>query len=280
MILVVDAWNKSGQMLIPMLIQKGYAVRTITQIAEILQYPQSTGIKMIARGIHQPNTLLRAYEGMEALVSSINIEGNDLLIDAAKRLGVKHFVFVSAYHPPSKHSAAGQLAEYQTEAYLKTSGLNYTILRPTVLMDIHCADLGIQVMNGQKVTIYGDGRNPINFISAPDVARFIVFALEDPRLRNQTITIGGPQNLTFEEVVYGYEKVLSKCVTRKHISARRLKFMSWLFAPLDKTRSRCMTTGYELATSNWCLDMSETIKHYPIKLTNLEEWILETTTRK
>lgn len=276
MALVVDASSKPGQVLIPMLLQKRYSVRAFLRDACKLQYAQSLGVEVIEGDIRQPDTLLRVCEGADAVVSSVGTSASRLLIDVAKGSGVRHFVFLSAYRASVHRNVPIWQDEYHTEEYLKTSGLEYTILRPTPFMDIWCTLLGMQVMSGQEVNILGDGRNLINFVSAQDVAKFIVFALEDPRLCNQTLTIGGPQNLSFEDVVSVYEKVFSTCVARKYISTLKMKLMSFFYAPFDPTQARRLAFQHELANSNWQVDMTETIKHYPINLTTLEDWVLET----
>jgi NADH dehydrogenase len=277
MVLVVDASSKPGQALIPILIQKGYPVRAFVRDACKLQYAQSLGVEVIEGDIRQPGTLLRVCEGAEAVVSSADTAGSHLLIDVAKKCGVRHFICLSSYRAASDASVRLWHVESQMEEHLKTSGLEYTILQPTAFMDIWCTLLGMQVLKGQQVRIFGDGRNLINFVSAQDVAKFIVFALEDPRLCNQTLTIGGPQNLSLEDVISVYEKVFSTCVARKYTSTRQMKLMSFLYALFDRTQARRLAFQYELATSDWQVDMTETIKHYPINLTKLEDWVLETT---
>jgi len=288
MILVVGASSKPGQKLVPFLLEKGYRVRALTRDPRKLEYVQSLGVEVFEGDLRQPDTLLCACEGAEAVVSSVtapyavgdnNVHtvdraGNRVLIETAKNRGVKFFIFVSAYGAAQNHPVDFFRIKYETEAYLKSVGMGYTILRPTAFMEAWCHRLGLQVMDGNEITIYGDGKNPITFISAEDVARFIIFALEDPRLCNQTLTIGGPENLTFDEVVSTYESLLSKHVRRKYISAFRMKLMSSLYAPLDETQSRFIAMRCELATSNWQVDMTELVKRYPINLIKLEEWIL------
>jgi uncharacterized protein YbjT (DUF2867 family) len=290
MILVAGASSRPGQKLIPILVQKGYRVRALTRDPRKLEYAHSLGVEVIEGDIRHFDTLLRACEGTQAVISSVvaattmgsnNIHtvdaaGNRWLMDAAKSSGVGHFVFVSAYRAASNHPADLLRIKYQTEEYLKTMGMHYTILRPTALMETWCARIGSLVMDGREITIFGNGKNPINFISAEDVARFIIFALEDPRLRNQTLTIGGPQNLTFDEVISMYERLLSKNGNKKYIPAFWMKLMSVLYAPFDETKSRFMAMRHELATSDWQVDMNEMVKRYPINLTRLDEWISRT----
>jgi uncharacterized protein YbjT (DUF2867 family) len=287
MILIAGASSQPGRRLIPMLVAKGYQVRALTRDPRKLDFARSLGVEVFEGDMRQPDTLLRALEGAEAVVSSataigenliqeVDEAGNCSLMEAAQRSGAKRFVFVSAYGAARNHPVDFFRSKYWTEEYLKSLGMEYTILRATAFMESWCARVGMQVLNDQPVTIYGNGRNPINFISAEDVAKFIVLALEDPRLKHQTLTIGGPQNLTWGEVVAVYERLSGKHAQKRHLPAWWLKVMSRLYVPFHERKSRFMAIRHELATSNWRVDMSEMMKHYPINLTRLDESISRT----
>jgi uncharacterized protein YbjT (DUF2867 family) len=287
MILIAGASSQPGRRLIPMLVAKGYQVRALTRDGRKLEFARSLGVEVFEGDMRQPDTLLRAHEGAEAVVSSVTAirenliqevdeAGNCSLIESAQRSGAKRFVFVSAYGAARNHPVDFFRSKYWTEEYLKSLGMEYTILRPTAFMETWCARIGTQVLNDRPVTIFGNGKNAINFISAEDVAKFIVLALEDPRLRNQTLTIGGPQNLTFEEVVAIYERLSCKKAHKAYTPAWQMRLMGTLYKPFNGIRSRFMAIRHELATSNWRVDMSEMMKHYPINLTRLDESISST----
>lgn len=287
MILVAGASSQPGQKLIPMLVIKGYQVRALTRDPRKLEYARSLAVEITEGDMRLPDTLLRACEGAEAVVSSVTAVGENLirevdnagnrsLMESAQRSGVKRFVFVSAYGAARNHPVDFFRSKFWAEEYLKSLRMEYSVLRPTAFIETWCARIGAQVLNDQPVTIFGNGRNPINFISAEDVAKFIVLALEDPRLKNQTLTIGGPQNLTFEEVIAVYERISGKQARKTYTPAWHMRLMSTLYKPFNETRSRFIAIRHELATSNWRMDMSEMLKHYPINLTRLEEWISRT----
>ena len=287
MILVAGASSQLGEKLIPMLVAKGYHIRALTRDARTLDFARSLGVEVIEGDMRQPDTLLRACEGAEAVVSSVTAVGENLirevdeagnrsLMESAQMSGVKRLVFVSAYGAARNHPVDFFRSKYWTEEYLRSLELSFTILRPTAFMETWCRRIGVQVLNDQPVTIFGNGRNPINFISAEDVAKFIILALEDPRLKNQTLTIGGPQNLTLEEVVAIYEQISGKQARKIYTPSWQMQLMSIWHKPFNEAMSRFMTIQNELATSNWRVDMSEMVKHFPINLTRLDEWISRT----
>jgi uncharacterized protein YbjT (DUF2867 family) len=289
MILVAGASSKPGQKLIPMLVDKGYQVRALTRNPQKLDFAHLTGVEIIEGDMRQPDTLLRACEGADAVVSSVTAvvrvgdnhvhsvddAGNRLLVEAARRSGVKRFVFVSAYGAAKDHTVDFFRIKYRVEEYIKSSQVPYTILRPTAFMETWCARLGRQVMNGETVTVFGNGKNPINFISAEDVAKFIVFALEDPCLCNQTLTIGGPQNLMFDEVIAAYERINGRISKRKYVSAVQLRLMNMFYGLFDETKARFAGMRYDLATSNWQVDMNEVGRRYPVNMKSLNQYLEE-----
>jgi uncharacterized protein YbjT (DUF2867 family) len=286
MILVVGASSKPGQKLIPMLVDKGYQVRALTRNPQQLDFAHFPGVEVIEGDIRQPDTLLRACEGAEAVVSSVtavvnvgdnNVHtvddaGNRLLVETAKKSGVKRFVLVSAYGAAKDHPVDFFRIKHGVEEYIRSSEVPYTILRPTAFMETWCARIGRQVLNEETVTVFGNGKNPINFISVKDVAKFIVFALEDPCLCNQALTVGGPQNLTFNEVIAAYEQVEGRSSKRKCISAAQLRLTNRFYSLLNETKARFAAIRHDLATSDWQVDMSEIVKHYPVKLMSLDEF--------
>ncbi len=282
MILIAGATSQAGRKLLPLLAEKGYRVRTLTRDPRKLESVRSLGVEVFEGDLRQPDTLLHACEGAEAVVSSVTAIGANLIQDVdevaqcslmatAQKCGVKRFVLVSAFGAAVNHPVDFFRMKFRVEEYLKSLNMEYTILRPTAFMESWCAQIGAQVLNGERVAIYGNGKNPINFVSAGDVAKFILPALEYPRLRNQTLTVGGPQNLTFDEVAAVYERLCNKRVGRKYSPAWLLKLSSTLYRSFDETKSRFMAMRYDLAMSNWRVDMSEVVRRYPIMLMCLED---------
>ena len=53
---------------------------------------------------------------------------------------------------------------------------------------------------GKGPQVFGDGDNPINFVSVEDVAVAVARAATDATLRGQVIEVGGPDDLTLNEL--------------------------------------------------------------------------------
>ena len=132
-ILVSNANGKVGQEVAKALLAKGEKVRSAraTSTRPRRLFPSA---EIVELDLTKPATLAAAVKGVDAVFSATPYEllpaGEEALIGAAKSAGVKRYVKLSAKgveaNPASPHVLA--------EKTLATSGLAWTILRPTFFM--------------------------------------------------------------------------------------------------------------------------------------------------
>ena len=177
------------------------------------------GIELVEGDLKDPSSLARACSGIQCVIStatstmsrqsgdsieSVDERGQLSLVEAAKQAGVAHFVFVSFRDTPQIPFPL-TAAKRAVERALKSSGMAYTILQASYFMEVWLSPaLGFDPANGQ-VRIYGDGTNPISWISFRDVARATAAAVTEPAARNRVVELGGPQALSPREVVRMFE---------------------------------------------------------------------------
>ncbi len=143
----------------------------------------------------------------------------------------------------------------EVERYLQASGLSHTILRPTAFMESHAEMfIGQPILEKGKVSLFGKGENPRNFVAADDVAQFAVMALEDDELNGRIINIGGPENLTNMEVVRLYEKLAGRQAKVSHVPLGMLKVMYRLLRPLHPGLSQIMQSSIYADTQDCTFD--------------------------
>lgn len=101
---------------------------------------RNTGIQIRKGNLYEPSTLVDSYSGADVLFlvsfPSMGEERYTLhrnAIDAAKAVGVRHIIYTSLSFcgGTEGNTSVAQVAQahLRTEAYLKQSGLTYTILR-------------------------------------------------------------------------------------------------------------------------------------------------------
>ncbi|MEM7662043.1 MAG: NAD(P)H-binding protein [Pseudomonadota bacterium] len=113
------------------------------------------------------------------------------VLTAAKSVGVKHFVLLSAICV-QKPELAFQKAKLAFEETLIASGMTYSIVRPTAFFKSLSGQVE-RVMAGKPYMLFGDGKaTACKPISDRDLAAYMADCLTDPELQNRILPIGGP----------------------------------------------------------------------------------------
>ena len=118
-------------------------------------------------------------------------EANLVALDAAKQAGVGHFVLLSAICV-QKPLLAFQHAKLTFEAALASSGLRFSIVRPTAFFKSLSGQIE-RVRQGRPFLLFGDGTlTACKPISDRDLAEYLVDCLTDETRWNRVLPIGGP----------------------------------------------------------------------------------------
>jgi uncharacterized protein YbjT (DUF2867 family) len=240
MILVVGATGVVGGMIARRLLEKDKDVRVLVRrdspSSQLVQQGLATSAEeLIEAGAQPVHGDLRDRASLEAAVDggvetvittansamrggadnpqSVDLEGNRNLIEAARAAGVEHFIFVSLLGADLNNPSPFVQAKARSESTLRESGMEYTILAPTAFMEVWPAMVvGMPILQGRSVTLVGEGRRRHSFVSNRDVAAFGVAAADRPEARNQYLALGGPEPLSWREVVGTYERVLGRSI--------------------------------------------------------------------
>jgi len=230
--LVAGATGSLGGKIVQELRARGHAVRALARNAATIAPLEQAGATVVIGDLKDSATLAPACEGVDAVISTasmskrgddtpenLDLRGNQHLIDAARRAGVRHFVLVSTLGASIDSPVPVFRAKAGAEAHLKASGMEYTILQPTAYMDVWFPMLiEMPVSIGQPVTLVGESRRRHSFIAERDVAHFAVAAPAPPAARNVTLVIGGPDALTFRNVVHAYEEAIGRPIPIRSVA--------------------------------------------------------------
>jgi uncharacterized protein YbjT (DUF2867 family) len=292
MILIVGASGCLGSVVVQRLLAQGKSMRIMTRNPLGLAHLKQRGAEIVSGDLRDPASLARACQGVEQVLAAahaldgrgdnnpqtVDDMGNRHLIDAAKAARVKHFIFVSVHGASSDSSLEFFRIKYRTEEYLRASGLDFTLLRPGAYMELWAQLIGQPVHDQGKATIFGRGNNPINFVSVEDVARFVSIALDDVRARNTVIEVGGPENLTMNQVVEIFERTSGRQAKKRHIPLLMMRVMAILLQPLNPNVSRLIRNGIYMDTENLRYDTTETAHTFAVQQTPFEEIARRATT--
>jgi uncharacterized protein YbjT (DUF2867 family) len=255
MIVVVGASGDLGGRIVRQLRAIGRPVRAVGRHRERLQPLTAVGATVYPADLRVPATLGPACAGATVVVSTANavvskergntvlevdVRGNRALVDAAKSVGVQKLVFVSARGATATHPADFFRAKAATEAHLKASGLGWVIVSAAAFMEVWGTLLGDPVFAGKTVTLFGKGQNPAPYVASDDVARITAALAADANVRNEVVDVGGPENLTAEQVVETFERVAGRSAHRRYVPRAMLALLSTLLRPVNPVLSRLM----------------------------------------
>jgi uncharacterized protein YbjT (DUF2867 family) len=293
MILVVGATGVVGGMITQRLLDQGREVRILLRrdspsSALVQQGLATSAESLIDAGAHPVHGDLRdrasleaAVEGIETVIStansamrggadnpqSVDLEGNRNLLEAARDAGVEHFIFVSLLGADPNHPSPFVQAKARSESALRESGMEYTILAPTAFMEVWPAMVvGMPALQGRPVTLVGEGRRRHSFVSNRDVAAFAVSAVDRPEARNQYLAVGGPEPLSWREVVATYERVLGRSIPVEFVAMGEP--VPGLPNPMP-----ALLAGMETYESD--VEMEEIARTFDVPLTRLETFVRE-----
>ena len=160
----------------------------------------------------------------------VDYQGNLNLLNEAKKSSVQKFVYVSLAGAEGFRHVEYADAHEKFVDVLKTSGLAYSVVRPTGFFSFLLELLGF-AKRGFGVSI-GDGSCKTNPIHEADVARACVEALESSEAE---ITVGGPDVLTRKETSLLAFEALGKKPRLMTVSPAVFK---GLIAPLKLSNKR------------------------------------------
>lgn len=113
------------------------------------------------------------------------------ILAAAQEAKAGHFILLSAICV-QKPRLSFQHAKLAFEAALKESGLTYSIVRPTAYFKSLSGQIG-RIRQGKPFLLFGNGRlTQTKPISDGDLARYLTVCIEDGRLHNKVLPVGGP----------------------------------------------------------------------------------------
>ncbi len=217
MILVTGANGFVGSHLVERLRRDGVAVRALVRNPSRAEKLRDLGAEIVPGNISDPVSLDAAAAGCDRVIhlvgiiqegrgftfQSVHVEGTRKVLAAAKKAGVKQFLHQSALGTKEHATSEYHRTKWEAEKLVRTSGLPYTILRPSLIYgpgDQFTVRLADAIRLSPVLPVIGSGRSKVQPIYIDDVTACIAKAVVSDAFLNRTFEIGGPEQLTYEEV--------------------------------------------------------------------------------
>jgi uncharacterized protein YbjT (DUF2867 family) len=275
-IVVAGGTGTLGTRLVPRLAGQGLAVRVLTRDPARAQHLAGRGIEVTRGDVRDPASLAGALRDADTVISAIHgfagpgrvspatvdRAGKAHLIDAADRTGAA-FVLVSLVGAAPDHPIGRFQAKYAAEQALRASGISWTIVRATAFMETWGKIMEQSLQASGKILVFGRGNNPVNFVSATDVAALVSHAVVTRGLRSQFLELGGPDNLTFDQVASLLQETIGSAATVRHIPRLALHAMAMATAGLKRDLARQARAALAMDSIDMTFDPSRIRRAFP-----------------
>ena len=180
--------------------------------------------------------LIREFPDQGLTNEKLQFKGSKRVAEIAEKKGVTRFILMSALGAdPSPNGSKYMQAKHLSEQFIKSTGLNWTIIRPSSLFgDPRGGERPEFCMMLDKLMLslvpypkfipfpapsFFTGLNPLDsgnysfsMIHAKDVASIFINAIKDESTVNQILEIGGDRSVTWNEIVTSIAKVTGRKV--------------------------------------------------------------------
>jgi uncharacterized protein YbjT (DUF2867 family) len=275
-VIVTGATGRQGGSVVRHMLTKGWKLRALTRNPEsyAAKLLARQGVELVQGDLEDATSIVRAAAGVYGIYSVQDfwavgakrevLQGKNVA-DAAKKAGVKHFVYSSVGGAERNTGIPHWESKWEVEKYIRSLGLPATVLRPAAFMEMYYIDqVEIGILKGKFADpIRAD--KPYQTIATDNIGAFVALAFERPtEFIGKELEIAGSE-LTNSEAAKIFSRVLSKPV----------KFQK---LPLPLVR---LVLGKEFYTmfrwfneAGFKADIPALRRAYPeIHLHTLEEWL-------
>ena len=163
------------------------------------------------------DSLVYSLKGTQSAIYIVRLEYVDFVrnfLDAALKCGLKRVIFVSSTTTMLPTENKFKTLKLEAEELIKKSGLNYTILRPTMIYGGKEDNNFFKMLSFIKkkgfFVIFGSGKNLIQPVHVDDAADAIFKVLDNPAAYNKTYVICGRDALQYNEMLQIVRNMLGR----------------------------------------------------------------------
>jgi uncharacterized protein YbjT (DUF2867 family) len=234
-VLLAGATGYLGRFITQELVERAYETKILVRNKDKVKL-KAPNLELIEAEVTKPDSLKDSCKNVDVVISTIGItrqqdgltymdvdyQANANLIDEAKKSGVKKFIYISVLNGDKLRHLKICEAKEKLGDYLKSSGLDYCIIRPNGFFS-DMADF-LKMAKSGKVYLFGDGELKLNPIHGKDLANEVINAINQDK---KEFNIGGPDLLSQNEIAKLALQAYEKKVNIVHLPDWIRKFALW-----------------------------------------------------
>ncbi len=266
-VLVTGGSGFVGNWVVAELLARGHQVRALLRPGSEKKLRAAAQVEVVSGEVMSSETVARAAAGCEAAIHLIGIirefpgrgitferlhyEATVTVLEAARAAGVWRYLQMSALGARPAPADPYHVTNHRADEYVRLSGLAYTIFRPSVIYGAEDQSLNLFARQLRSFPVYpviGDGRYQMQPVPVWTVAQAFARALELPDTENRLYEVGGPEPLTFNEIIDTLAAVLGRRAVKIHLPVWTMRLAAGMFGrfawfPLTSGQLRMLLEG-------------------------------------
>lgn len=216
-VFVSGAAGRTGQAVIAALIRHGRTVHGLVRSQEKAATIEALGATAVLGDLDDTDSLVTAAAGCAVFIHigppmhPNEVEQTCAMLDAAKAVGARDFIYYSVMHPIRQDVEHHRL-KLLAEAHVVGSGLDYTILQPCRYMQ-HLEGIWDQVVAKGEHAMPFDTALGFSVVDLADLAEAVALVTINSGHRFATYELAGPQPLSQQDMAAMLARRLGRDVT-------------------------------------------------------------------
>ena len=237
-ILITGATGFLGEYVIRRLLKSGLEIRAFVRPTSDIAWLSKRDVHLFSGDLSQDQEMQSALQGVDLFinVASLGFGHAPNIVNSLIKSGVRRAVFVSSTSIFSKLSTRSKATRIQAELVIAESGLDYTILRPTMIYgsprDRNIWRLVNFINKWPIIPIIGRGDALQQPVYVDDVAQAIISAAERDLSIGQSYDIAGAEAISFLDIVNLVAAALGRSTNKVHVPYVMAKYASLLLGSI------------------------------------------------
>lgn len=234
-VLVTGASGFVGNEVVKELLAQGHEVRALVRKGSEKKVKERKRVEIFPGDCLHPEALDPAAAGCDAVIhlvgiirefpgrgitfEGVHVQATQNVVDATKAGGAKRYLHMSALGARPEPADPYQITNFRADEYVINSGLTYTIFRPSIIYGPEDQSINLFARHIRRLAFFpiiGDGTYQLQPVPVWTVAQAFALALELPQTENKIYDVGGPEPLTFNEVIDTIARILKRKIKKIH----------------------------------------------------------------
>jgi nucleoside-diphosphate-sugar epimerase len=225
-VLVTGGTGFTGSYVVPEILKGKSRVRCLVRPGSEVSRLPADDVEIWRGNLDNESDIDHCLEGIDIFVNiaSLGFGHASSLVRVLEKHGITRAIFISTTAIFTQLNSSSKSIRVSAEELIRSSNLNYTILRPTMIYgngrDRNMCRLIKYVRKMPLIPIFGSGEYLQQPVYVKDVASAVSDVLENERTYRKEYNIGGAQALTYNAVIDTVADLLGKKIRKVHIPSQ------------------------------------------------------------